>query len=364
MIWRTHSKGGRLRKGEDKTSATPKHGGFEFLCDLPALRNPFTMRLRVDREGQEDAEAILYAIHPGLVRICYLEDDMRMERFRIDPELNANVCTCSFGWADRQEVFMDDDYIFVMGSTEDEDSYPYGFSVYSRATKELVLNLPSLALIQHSDNTFLLALDNLEDQSHPARWGGMPEEVSFATASKNKRRLGFPDSDGYRCVQWENEVAFAGDDLVFTEACDLYVWKRYRAALVKILRNRVTCPIQRGRWFASLSLCIQAPTNQFGYHDCLKAWHAIKHHVVCVFEVSPLLTAYLAATHSQRCVLSIDLRTISASARPRPDKITTVVLQSRTYMDYMTYVTTTPSQVIWTNFSGRTVLTFGFNDRW
>lgn len=92
MVWRTHSKGARLRQGYDKSCPPPRHGGYEFMCEVPTLRNPYSMRFRVDREGEDDAEAVLYAIHPGLVRICHLEDGMRMEKVRIDPDLYANVC--------------------------------------------------------------------------------------------------------------------------------------------------------------------------------------------------------------------------------------------------------------------------------
>lgn len=264
--------------------------------------------------------------------------------------------------ADLQEVFIDDDYIFVMGWSEEEGSSPNGFCVYSRSTTECVLIMPSLALLQHSDNTFLLGLDGLEDQSRPARWGDIPEEVSFATAAKNKQGLGFPDCDSCRCQQWENEVAIAGDDLIFTEACDLYVWKGYRSSLERILRSKVTSTAQRGRWFASLSLCLQAPTNVWGYHECLKACDVTKHYLTCAFDVSAVLAK---RSHIQRIVISIDLRTIPASSHgARPETIATTVLCRGQWMDYRTCFVTTHSQVIWTNLHGKTVLTFGFNERW
>lgn len=90
MLYRTHTRMARFRAGYPKTPP-PKRGGFEFVTKIPQLRNVFSMWFRVDRQGQDDAEAILYAIHPGLVRICYLEDEMRIERYRIDPELHAEV---------------------------------------------------------------------------------------------------------------------------------------------------------------------------------------------------------------------------------------------------------------------------------
>lgn len=287
MVFRTHSRSARFRRGYPKTPP-PKRGGFEFMCEVPQLRNAFTMSFRVDREGKDDAEAILYAIHPGLVRICYLEDDMRIERFHIDPDFNCNVRGLGSG-ADIQDVFVDDEYIYVMGWSEEEGDSPHGFIVYSRETKELVLTVPSMPHEQTPSNSFLMELECLEDRSRPARWGQIPEEVTFTKAIKNRRSIGFPVCACCTCTSYNREIIIVCDDLVFTQACDLFVWKDYLGTLKRISRSKVTCPTQRGRWFASLCLCIQAPTQEQPYnHWCLRSWAATKHHLVCAFQVSSL----------------------------------------------------------------------------
>jgi hypothetical protein len=247
-------------------------------------------------------------------------------------------------------VFLDDDYIYVMGWTEAQGVSPHGFNVYSRETKELVLTVPSMPHEQTAFNSFLLELECLEDRSRPARWGKIPEEVTFTAATKNKRGVGFPECPCCTCDSYTQEMIIVGDDMVFTQACDLFVWKNYRSTLKRIFRSKVTCPIQRGRWFAKLGFCIQAPTQELPYqHWCLRSWAATEHHLVCAFE---------------RNLISIDMRTLPSRLHAkRPDTISTTILFNR-QLSWDAHLAINTSQVIVFESYRTSYLTFGFNERW
>lgn len=176
QLWRTHSVDAYRRASYPKTA--PPNTKFEFVCDFPDFRDARKLRLHVDRKEDHDAEAILVALHSDQLRICFLEQDFRIQRVLLEPNSH------SFEFA------VDDTYVFIMANVANQ--LKHSFDVFSRATGDLVLSLPSSFLPPMTSfdlenlplpNRYFIELNHdWQDASRPARWGPTPSFMEFTQA--------------------------------------------------------------------------------------------------------------------------------------------------------------------------------------